>query len=57
LYSRWCESYGEQPFPSRLFGMRMKERGIQQKRGTAGVRQWAGLTLTEAQKLVLGKLP
>jgi putative DNA primase/helicase len=45
-YQRWCEANGERyPFSQRGLGLRLKERGLEQGKGTGGVRVWKGLGL------------
>lgn len=44
-YSGWCIEMGERPASQRGLGLRLKERGFTQHKGTAGSRFWAGIEL------------
>jgi putative DNA primase/helicase len=44
-YDQWCDDSGEKSMTKREFGMRMRERGFTQVRGTGGVRLWDGVGL------------
>lgn len=42
-YETWCDDAGERPISKRLFGIRMVERGFEQKKSSGGLRQWVGI--------------
>ncbi|HOW62161.1 MAG TPA: phage/plasmid primase, P4 family [Candidatus Contendobacter sp.] len=44
-YSNWCEVQGERPESQRSFGLRLVERGFEQKKRTGGTRYWLGIGL------------
>ena len=44
-YAAWCEGNGERPISQRTLGMRLTERGFQQRKATGGARQWIGIGL------------
>jgi len=44
-YSDWCEAQGERPESQRSFGLRLVERGFDQKKRTGGTRYWLGIGL------------
>jgi len=46
-YVDWCEANGERPLAQRNFGMRLTERGFEQRRGTGGARWWVGVRLKD----------
>ena len=46
-YTKWCLTSGEKALPKRGFGLRMKERGYTQTRGSGGIRRWIGIALKE----------
>ena len=46
VYQQWCEENNEQATSERMFGLRMKELGIAQKRSADG-RYWQDLRLQE----------
>jgi len=43
-YSHWCDTGGEHPLPQRTFGLRLAERGYEQKK-SGSTRSWKGLGL------------
>ena len=47
VYQEWCAENNEQGTSERMFGLRMKELGMAQKR-TAEGRYWQGLGLIQA---------
>lgn len=49
-YSGWCTEMGERPASQRGLGLRLKERGFTQNRGTRGVRFWSGIELRAKEK-------
>lgn len=46
-YKDWCDASKQTPISQRSFRGKIVERGIEETRGTAGVRQWSGITLTK----------
>ena len=44
-YTGWCEAQGEKPESQRSFGLRLTERGLDRRRGTAGIHRWFGIGL------------
>ena len=44
-YTGWCEAQGERPEVQRGFGLRLVERGFEQKKRTGGTRYWLGIGL------------
>jgi putative DNA primase/helicase len=46
-YQEWCTENNEQATSERMFGLRMKELGMSQKR-TAEARYWEGLGLIQS---------
>jgi len=47
-YSEWCGKGGEQALPQRTFGLRLAERGYEQKK-SGSIRSWKGLGLLAPQ--------
>ena len=45
VYRAWCETNGERYETQRMLGGRLKERGVDQVRGTGGLYVWIGLGL------------
>jgi putative DNA primase/helicase len=45
FYENWCSDNGERALSQRVFGLRLKERGILQKRVTGGSRVWSGISV------------
>ncbi|MER3439246.1 MAG: hypothetical protein C4346_17575, partial [Chloroflexota bacterium] len=46
-YLAWCEENGEKAESQTAFGIRLRERGFVQHKGTGGTRQWIGIGLRE----------
>ncbi len=46
-YTTWAGESGEKPVSKREFGIRMKERGMNQRRGSGGTWLWQDLALRE----------
>jgi len=44
-YTDWCDAQGEKPESQRSFGLRLTERGLDRRRGTAGAHRWFGIGL------------
>lgn len=44
-YISWCEKAGEHPVSAQMFGRRLAERGLTDRRGTTGDRGWQGIGL------------
>lgn len=44
-YTWWAMQNGEKPMTKRTFGLRLSDAGYLSKRGTGGMRMWAGLRL------------
>ncbi len=44
-YIEWCRDNDESPIKKKVFGSRLKERGVTDGR-TKGVRFWVGVTMT-----------
>ncbi|CAG0976244.1 hypothetical protein GEOBC_01554 [Geobacteraceae bacterium] len=44
-YTGWCDAQGEKPESQRSFGLRLTERGLDRRRGTAGAHRWFGIGL------------
>ena len=44
-YTGWCDAQGERPESQRSFGLRLTERGFEQKKRTGGNRYWLGIGL------------
>lgn len=44
-YTDWCDAQGERPEAQRSFGLRLTERGFEQKKRTGGNRYWLGIGL------------
>ena len=44
-YTGWCDVQGERPESQRSFGLRLTERGFEQKKRTGGTRYWLGIGL------------
>lgn len=44
-YKAWCEEQGERFESQQSFGLRLSERGLERKRGTAGAHRWLGIGL------------
>lgn len=44
-YCDWCDANGEKPESQRSFGLRLTERGLDRRRGTAGAHRWFGIGL------------
>ncbi|MGI6225755.1 MAG: DNA primase family protein [Peptococcales bacterium] len=44
-YQAWCKENGETPLNQRNFGLRLKERGFNNRRGTGGRTMWEGIGL------------
>ena len=42
-YTTWCNEAGERPLPQRTLGVRLKERGFENSRGTNVKRLWKGI--------------
>ncbi|NSW83145.1 MAG: DNA primase [Syntrophothermus sp.] len=49
-YCKWCEENGEQAIAKRTFGIRLKERGFESRRGTGGPNWWHGIGLVKQVK-------
>lgn len=47
-YSEWCETQGERPESQRGFGLRLVERGFNQKKRHNGARYWLGIGLLDS---------
>ncbi len=47
-YAEWCGKGGEYPLPQRTFGLRLAERGYEQKK-SGSIRSWKGLGLLAPQ--------
>lgn len=46
VYSKWCDENGEHAFSQMKFSLKMKERGIPNKRNEIG-KHWVGIALSE----------
>jgi putative DNA primase/helicase len=44
-YKTWCETASERPLTQRTFGMRLRERGFERRRGTGNQHHWDGISL------------
>jgi putative DNA primase/helicase len=49
-YEYWCNSEKEKPVSKRAFGLAMRERGFNHRRGTGGVKFYCGLKLKTSLK-------
>lgn len=47
-YEAWCENAGIAPIAPRFFPEAIKKAGIQEGRGTGGVRYWKGVRLFDS---------
>jgi P4 family phage/plasmid primase-like protien len=57
-YVQWCQANGERATSKLAFGRRLRERGLEQRRGTGGTRYWQGLgLLSEPEQLDLMATP
>lgn len=45
-YSAWCAMNGERPRSQRDLGLRLTERGFEQRKGAGGSRRWDGLKIS-----------
>jgi putative DNA primase/helicase len=51
-YTQWCEANGEKPLSQREVGKRLKDRGLDHKRGTGGAWAWFGIGLKSQHEAV-----
>ena len=50
-YKAWCEASGEKPMTQRMLGMRLKDRGFENRRaGAAGNFMWFGIGVSDGQE-------
>lgn len=50
-YKAWCEASGERPITQRMLGMRLKERGFENRRaGAQGAFVWFGIGISDGQE-------
>jgi len=50
-YTAWCQATAEPPLARACFGRRLKDRGFQPHKGTAGTRTWLGIGLLDETEL------
>lgn len=50
-YKEWCSRGGEKELSKNLFGMKLKERGFEKRRGTKGYYYWFGITMVDEDNL------
>ena len=54
-YTGWCEAQGERSESQRSFGLRLVERGFDQKKSTGGSRRWLGIGLLATDRPNFGE--